>query len=254
MEVVFLGTGTSSGVPLVGCACPVCRSANAKDKRLRSSILIHNKGKTLVVDCSPDFRQQMLREQVPQVDAILFTHAHKDHTGGLDDIRGFNFVTKKAMPLYMSSESLATIKIHYEYIFNGSDYPGIPKVDISLIENKPFNAQGIDVLPIEVLHYQMRVFAFRINDFTYITDANFISQQEKEKIKGSKVVVLNALRKETHLSHYNLKQALEIIKELKPEKAYLTHLSHQMGLHEEVSKELPDGVELAYDGLKIHLE
>lgn len=253
MEVVFLGTGTSSGVPLVACTCPVCRSENPKDKRLRSSILIRINNKTLVIDCGPDFRQQMLREQAPQVDAILFTHAHKDHTGGIDDLRGFNFASKKAMPLYMSSESLATIKMHYEYVFSGSDYPGIPKVDIQLIENKPFKAEGIEVFPIEVLHYQMRVFAFRIKDFTYITDANFIAQQEKEKIKGSKVLVLNALRKETHLSHYNLKQALEIIEELKPEKAYITHLSHQMGLHEEVSRELPAGVELAYDGLRIEL-
>lgn len=238
---------------MVGCDSPVCLSENPKDKRLRSSILIRINGKTLVVDCGPDFRQQMLREQVQNVDAILFTHAHRDHTAGLDDIRGYNYVTKKAMPLYMNKETLDTIKMHYEYVFSGSDYPGIPKVDVTVIENKPFSVFDVEVMPIEVLHYQMRVFAFRINDFTYITDANFISQQEKEKIKGSKIVVLNALRKETHLSHYNLKQALEIMEELKPEKAFLTHISHQLGFHDAVNKELPAGVELAYDGLKIQL-
>lgn len=238
---------------MVGCESPVCLSENPKDKRLRSSLLIRINDKTLVVDCGPDFRQQMLRENVKQVDAILFTHAHRDHTGGLDDIRGYNYVTQKAMPLYMNRETLEIIKMHYEYVFNGSDYPGIPKVDITEIENKPFDVLGINVLPVEVLHYQMRVFGFRLHDFTYITDANFIAQPEKEKIKGSKVLVLNALRKETHLSHYNLKQALEIIEELKPEKAYLTHISHQLGFHDEVNKDLPAGVELAYDGLRIQL-
>jgi len=238
---------------MLGCETPVCLSENPKDKRLRSSVLIRAGNKTLVIDCGPDFRQQMLRENVKQVDAILFTHAHKDHTGGLDDIRGYNYTMKKKMPLYMNAETLATIKGHYDYIFNGSDYPGIPQVDITVIENKPFHAQGVEVTPIETLHHNMRVFAFRIADFTYITDANFIHAGEKKKIAGSKVLVLNALRKEPHLSHYSLKQAIELIQELKPQQAYLTHISQQMGFHDEVNKELPPGIELAYDGLQLAL-
>ncbi|HXH19810.1 MAG TPA: MBL fold metallo-hydrolase [Chitinophagales bacterium] len=253
MEVVFLGTGTSGGVPMVGCESPVCLSENPKDKRLRSSVLIRTQGKTLAIDCSPDFRQQMLRENVKRLDAILFTHAHKDHTAGLDDVRGFNYVMKKAIPLYMNQETFDSIRKHYDYIFNGNDYPGIPQVDIKIIDNAPFMAEGIPVTPIEVMHYRLKVFAYRIEDFTYITDANFISKQEMEKIKGSRVVVINALRKEPHVSHYNLKQAIEVIQELKPQQAYLTHISHQLGFHDEVNKELPNGIELAYDGLKFNV-
>ncbi len=253
MEVIFLGTGTSGGVPMVGCYTGACLSENPKDKRLRSSILINISDKTLVIDCSPDFRQQMLREQVRKIDAIVFTHSHKDHTGGLDDIRGFNYVLKKAIPLYMDKETEQAIRKQYDYIFGNSDYPGVPKVELHNFDNNPFKVEGVEFIPIEVLHYHMRVFAFRIGDFTYVTDANFISQQEKEKIEGSKVLVLNALRNEPHISHFTLKQAIEVIDELKPEKAYLTHISYQLGFHDEVSKKLPQGVELAYDGLRLEL-
>ncbi|GIV34228.1 MAG: MBL fold metallo-hydrolase [Chitinophagales bacterium] len=253
MEVVFLGTGTSGGVPMVGCYTGVCLSDNPKDKRLRSSVLLHVNGKTIVIDCGPDFRQQMLREQVRKIDAIVFTHSHKDHTGGLDDIRGFNYVLKKAIPLYMDAETEKAIRRQYDYIFGNSDYPGVPKVEIHNFGNEPFWVEGVRFIPIEALHYRMRVYAFRIGDFTYVTDANFIAPQEKEKIKGSRVLVLNALRKEPHISHFTLSQALELVDELKPEKAYLTHISHQLGYHEEVNRSLPAGVELAYDGLRITL-
>lgn len=216
-------------------------------------MLVNVSGKSLVIDCSPDFRQQMLLNHIGKIDGIIFTHAHKDHTGGLDEIRGYNYVLQKAIPLYMNEETLAIIKKQYDYIFNGSDYPGIPQVDIKVINDKHFEIDSVKIQPIEVLHYQMRVFAYRIDDFTYITDANFISKQEMRKIAGSKVVVVNALRKQDHISHFNLKQAVEVIKELNPEKAYLTHISHQMGFQDEVSRELPDGIGMAYDGLKIEL-
>ncbi len=216
-------------------------------------MLVNVSGKSLVIDCSPDFRQQMLLNHIGKIDGIIFTHAHKDHTGGLDEIRGYNYVLQKAIPLYMSDETFAIIKKQYDYIFNGSDYPGIPQVDIKVINDHPFEIDSVKIQPIEVLHYQMRVFAYRIEDFTYITDANFISKQEMQKIAGSKVVVVNALRKQDHISHFNLKQAIEVIRELNPERAYLTHISHQMGFQDEVNRELPDGIKLAHDGLKIEL-
>lgn len=238
---------------MVGCPCAVCRSDNPKDKRLRSSVLVNVNEQTLVIDCSPDFRQQMLRENVKKIDAIIFTHSHKDHTGGLDEIRGYNYVLQKAIPLYMNRETCDTIKKQYDYIFNGNEYPGTPQVNIITIDDKAFMIAGVKIQPIEVRHYHMRVFAYRIEDFTYITDANFITWQEMQKIAGSKVVVLNALRRQTHISHFNLEQAIGVIQELKPSRAYLTHISHQMGFHDEVNKELPVGMELAYDGLRIEL-
>lgn len=253
MKITFLGTGTSGGVPMVGCKCGVCLSDNPKDKRLRSSVLIQEQGKTLVIDCGPDFRQQMLREQVNKIDAIIFTHSHKDHTGGLDDIRGFNYVLKKAIPLYLDAETLEIIKRQYEYIFADHAYPGIPQIETNLFNNKAFNVLGINVLPIQVLHYRMNVYAFRIADFTYITDANFIPEAEKEKAKGSKVLVLNALRHEPHVSHFTLGQAVKLVNELKPEKAYFTHISHQLGLYEDIAAQLPHNIELAYDGLAIQV-
>ena len=253
MKITFLGTGTSQGVPLIACSCKVCLSGDSRDKRLRSSILIEDKGKTIVIDTGPDFRQQMLRENVKTLDAVVFTHEHKDHTAGFDDIRAFNFIHKKKMDVYASARVQEAIRREFAYIFSDFKYPGIPEINLHLLENELTVIEGIDFLPIEVIHYKLPVFGFRINDFTYITDANYISDIEKEKIKGSKILVLNALRREPHISHNTLEQAVQLVKEMKPEKAYFTHISHQLGLHADVEKELPPGIELAYDGFKIEL-
>lgn len=251
MKITFLGTGTSQGVPIIACNCIVCQSTNKKDNRLRSSIMIEDNNNCFVIDTGPDFRQQMLREDVKKVDAIIFTHEHKDHTAGFDDIRAFNFINKRKMDVYASERVQSAIKREFAYIFSDFKYPGIPEIELHTIENKLFEINKTRILPIEVLHYKLPVFGFRINNFTYITDANYISENEKEKIKGSKVLVLNALRKEEHLSHFTFNQAIDLVNELKPEMAYFTHISHQLGLHNEVEKELPSNIKLAYDGLKI---
>lgn len=253
MQVTFLGTGTSQGVPIIACTCVICKSVNTKDKRLRTSILIEANNKTFVIDTGPDFRQQMLRENVKQLDAVLFTHEHKDHTAGFDDIRPFNFMSKKKIDVYTSARVQDALKREFAYIFSDFKYPGIPEINLYLLENKLTTIHGVDFLPIEAMHYKLPVFGFRINDFTYITDANYISEKEKEKIVGSKVLVLNVLRKESHISHFNMEQAIKLVEELKPGKTFFTHISHELGLHEEVTKELPSTIELAYDGLKIKL-
>lgn len=250
-EVTFLGTGTSQGVPVIACNCEVCKSVHPHDKRLRSSILIKSNGKTVVVDTGPDFRQQMLRENVKQLDAIVFTHEHKDHVAGLDDVRAFNFLSKGAMDIYATTRVQAALKKEFHYAFSEEKYPGTPVLNLNTIENKKFTAAGIEFEPIEVMHYKLPVLGFRFNDFTYITDAKTISDTEKEKMKGSRFLVLNALRKSEHISHFNLDQALELIKEINPKRAFLTHISHLMGQHEEVESMLPDNVEIAYDGQKI---
>ncbi|HEY0030002.1 MAG TPA: MBL fold metallo-hydrolase, partial [Bacteroidia bacterium] len=236
MQITFLGTGTSQGIPIIACPCNVCNSKDVKDNRLRTSVLIETNGKTFVIDTGPDFRQQMLREKVKEMDAILFTHEHKDHTAGFDDIRAFNFVNKKKMEVYASDRVQEAIRREYAYIFSDFKYPGIPEINLHLLENEKLMIEGVEIIPIEVMHYKLPVFGFRIGDFTYITDANYISEKEKEKIKGSKVLVLNALRREPHISHFTLEQAIELVTELKPEKAYFTHISHQLGLHAEVQQ------------------
>lgn len=254
MKVIFLGSGTSQGVPVIGCTCEVCSSVDYHDKRLRASIFIEYLGLHLVIDTGPDFRQQMLRERIRKLDAVLFTHAHKDHTAGLDDIRSFNFLQRKDMPIFGEEMVLDQLQKEFSYIFAANKYPGVPRVELNEITNSPFEVNGKKVLPIRVMHYKLPVLGFRLGDFTYITDANHISDEEKEKIKGSKVVVLNALQKTEHISHFTLDEALEIMSELQPEKGYLTHISHKLGLHAEVSKELPSNVELAWDGLKINFD
>ena len=253
MEITFLGSGTSSGVPMIACSCKVCTSVNPKDKRLRSSVMIEENGKVIVIDSGPDFRYQMLRENVTHLDALLLTHEHKDHIAGLDDIRAFNYVQNKPIDVYATQRVQEALRREFVYIFSGDDYPGIPKLNIHTIDNNEFEMDGIKILPVEVLHYKLPVLGFRIGDFTYITDANFISDKEKEKVMNSKILVLNALRNEEHISHYTLEQAIKLIKELKPERAYLTHISHQLGLHDEVEKGLSDFVKCAYDGLKIEI-
>lgn len=253
MIVKILGSGTSGGVPMIGCSCEVCASSDPRNKRLRSSILIQAPQHNFVIDAGPDFRQQMLREKVNQLDAIIFTHQHRDHTAGLDDIRAYNFFQKKPMDLYLTQPVEQSIRKEYHYVFDNAWYPGLPEINFFNINNSPFYIHDTKFIPIEVMHYQLPVLGFRIRNFTYITDANFISEAEKKKIIGSKVLVINALRKTKHLSHFSLDEALTIIDELKPEQAYLTHISHQMGLHAEIEAQLPPNVKLAYDGLSFEI-
>ena len=251
MKITFLGTGTSQGVPLIACKCEICSSTNAKDKRLRSAIMLEIASTTIVIDTGPDFRQQMLREQVEKLDAVVFTHEHKDHIAGLDDVRAFNFINGKHIEVYATSRVQAAIKREFAYIFAEDKYPGIPLINLNEIDLAPFQIKDLKLIPIEVMHYKMPVLGFRIADFTYITDAKSISEKEKEKIKGSKVLVLNALRREEHISHFTFQEAIDLAQELEVEQAYFTHISHQLGLHEQVSEELPTNIFLAYDGLQL---
>ncbi len=253
MKITFLGTGTSQGIPLIGCECKVCKSDDPKDNRLRSSILIEHKNTNLVIDTGPDFRQQMLREKVTKLDAVVFTHEHKDHIAGLDEVRAFNFINNMVMPVYATERVQQAIKREFAYIFSGDNYPGIPQIELHTITDNTFKVGDITLQPINVLHYKLPVKGFRAENFTYITDANFISPEEKEKIKGSEVLVLNALRRTHHISHFTFEEAIELAQELKAKKTYLIHMSHQLGNHELVNLELPDGIELAYDGLKIEI-
>lgn len=253
MQITFLGSGTSQGVPVIACECAICQSKDPKDKRLRSSILIEDKGKTYVIDTGPDFRYQMLRANVKSLDAVIFTHEHKDHIAGFDDIRGFNYALKRKMDVYANERVQQALRREFPYVFDGTIYPGIPEINLFTIDNNPFIINSTRFIPIEVKHFKLPVLGFRIGDFTYITDANFISEEEKEKIKGSKILVLNALRIQQHVSHYTLEQAIEMVRELKPHKAYFTHISHQLGLHEEIEKNLPANISLAYDGLRFEI-
>jgi phosphoribosyl 1,2-cyclic phosphate phosphodiesterase len=254
IKATILGSGTSQGVPLIACNCLVCNSNDVKDKRLRSSIKIEVENKTFVIDSGPDFRQQMLRSNTKQLNALIFTHEHKDHIAGMDDIRAFNYVNKSAIDVYATNRVEEALKREYAYIFSDEKYPGIPEINLINIENKPFFVQDIEVIPIQVYHYKLPVLGFRFGDFTYITDANFINDDEKEKIKGSKVLIVNALRREQHISHFTLEEAIALGKELQVPQIYFTHISHQLGLHTEVEKELPSGFHLAYDGLEIVVE
>jgi phosphoribosyl 1,2-cyclic phosphate phosphodiesterase len=247
IKITFLGTGTSSGVPMIGCDCEVCSSTDKKDKRLRSSIMVSSANTTLVVDTGPDFRYQMLRENVKKLDAVIFTHPHKDHIAGLDDIRAFNYLTRRPMEVYADSLTEEALRRDFYYAFSDTRYPGIPELNLNTITTEPFMAGDIPVMPIPVWHLKMPVMGFRFGKFTYITDANRIEESEKEKIRGSEVLVLNALRREKHISHFNLEEAVAMVQELKVPRAYFTHISHQLGLHEVVEKELPPGIHLAYD-------
>ncbi|GAB3532769.1 MBL fold metallo-hydrolase [Pontibacter brevis] len=253
MRVTLLGTGTSQGVPVIGCTCQVCRSVDYRDKRLRVSVHLQVDDKSIIIDSGPDFREQVLRERIKTLDALVFTHEHKDHTAGLDDIRAYNFMQQRDMPLYGEDRVLNQLKQEFSYIFSNFKYPGIPQVQLHPIVNQPFEVEGVLFTPVRVMHYKLPVFGFRIGDFTYLTDLNYISEEEKAKVRGSKVIVLDALRHEKHISHFSLQEAVELLEELQPERAYLTHISHLMGLHREVEPQLPEFIRLGYDGLQIEL-
>jgi phosphoribosyl 1,2-cyclic phosphate phosphodiesterase len=253
VKITFLGTGTSQGVPIIACQCPICLSKNPKDNRLRSSLLIQTHNGNLVIDSGPDFRQQMLRQKVTDLRALLFTHGHKDHTAGMDDIRAFNYILQKPIDIYADKATIQVLKKDFDYAFSDKKYPGVPELEIHEIINQPFCIDQTVITPIEVLHYKLPVYGFRINDFTYITDANYISDTEKNKIKGSRILVLNALRKEPHISHFSLSEAITLAQEIGAEQTYFTHISHQLGLHEEVQSLLPENIYLAYDGLTIEI-
>ena len=254
MEITLLGTGTSQGVPVIACDCEVCNSENTRDKRLRSSVMVKIDDQLLVIDTGPDFRQQMLKEKVQKLDAVLFTHHHKDHVAGMDDIRAFNHKWKIDMQLYCTKDTQQALKKEFPYVFAENKYPGIPKVKINVIYNKPFKIRNINVIPIKAKHYMMPVLGFRINNFVYLTDVSEISKKEKEKMRGADLIILDALRKKEHISHFNLEQALELLEDLSPNKGLLTHISHYMGLHDKVNTELPSNIQLAYDGQKITLD
>ena len=252
MTIRFLGTGTSQGVPIIACSCDVCKSEDSKDKRLRSSILLKINGQNFVIDAGPDFRQQMLCEHVNSLRAILLTHEHVDHIFGLDDIRSYNWIQKHPTDIYAEERVQVAIKRIFDYVFADYKYPGIPKMQLHLIENRPFEIDRIEFVPIRCYHHKLPVYGFRVGDLTYITDTNFIPAEELKKMKGTRILVINALRREKHISHFNLEEALEVVNEIQPEKTFLTHLSHRFGKHDDIQKELPENVFVAYDGLRIN--
>ena len=253
MKITFLGTGTSQGVPVIACDCKVCTSPDQKDNRLRVSVMIEAQGKVIVIDSGPDFRYQMLRAGVRHLDAIVFTHEHKDHVAGMDDVRAFNFKQQREIDVYAHPRVQDALKREFSYIFSAHKYPGIPRVILNSIGEQPFLVEGVEFIPIQVMHFKLPVLGFRVGDFTYITDAKTISTEEKLKIKGSKILVINALQREDHISHLTLDEALELAADIGAEQTYLTHISHRLGRHSDVQMELPANVSLAYDGLTLEL-
>lgn len=255
MKITVLGSGTSQGIPVIACECEVCNSTDPKDNRLRSSILIEHNGENFCIDTGPDFRQQMLINRVNSLSAILFTHEHKDHIAGMDDIRAFNFKQNLPMDVFCTVEVEEALRREFYYVFLKDGYPGIPQVNLNRIDSNPFTlSSGLKVTPIEVMHYKMPVKGFRFGDFTYITDAKTIAPEELEKVRGTKVLIVNALRLESHISHFNLEEALAFVNEINPEKAYLTHISHLFGTHEQITDMLPENVFALYDGMVIECE
>jgi phosphoribosyl 1,2-cyclic phosphate phosphodiesterase len=251
IKVTFLGTGTSQGVPVIACKCAVCTSIDTRDARTRTSVLVETDKTRIVIDTGPDFRQHCLREKITKLDAVLFTHEHKDHIAGLDEVRAFNFINKMVMPVYATPQVHKALQREFAYIFSDEKYPGIPQIEIIEFEDQNFSIGDLDIIPINVKHYRMNVKAFRINNFAYVTDANLIDDNERKKLQNLDVLVLNALRREPHISHFTFSEAIEVVRELAPKKAYFTHISHQLGLHELVNGELPANIELAFDGLQV---
>ncbi len=251
LTITFLGTGTSTGIPMIACNCAVCTSADKKNKRLRTSILVQSPSTTIVIDTTPDFRYQMLRINNTKLDAVLFTHPHKDHIAGLDDVRAYNFFQQRPMDVYANALTAEALKREFAYVFADKKYPGVPEINLYTIDETPFVIGDIPIQPFTVWHHKMPVYGFRFKNFTYITDANKIDKPVKNIIKDSEIIVLNALRNEQHISHFTLNEAIDLVDELKIPEAYFTHISHQLGLHETVEKNLPKGVHLAYDGLTL---
>ena len=254
MKITFLGTGTSQGIPVIACNCKVCSSPNPKDKRLRTSVMFSFDGVNIVVDTGPDFRAQMLREKVDDIEAILYTHNHKDHVAGLDDVRPLCFKHNKEINIYAEKPVLDSLAKEFEYIFNPDfNYPGIPRVKAIKIDTKPFKVAGKTIIPIRGLHYKLPVLGFRIDDVTYITDMNYISDEELNKVDGSKVLIINSLQKESHISHFKLSESIEIAKKVNADKTFFIHMSHTLGTHDAIQQELPKGIELSYDGLIVEV-
>lgn len=253
MEVTFLGTGTSQGIPIIGVDHPVCYSDDPRDKRLRVSVLVNWKGKNILIDCGPDFRQQMLANNVKKLDAIFYTHEHNDHTAGLDDIRPY-FFRQGDIPIFAHQRVLNSLRRKFDYIFTSEDrYPGAPAVIENVVQNEEFKFEGLDVMPVDFKHNKLQVFGYRLGEFAYLTDIKTITEEEIAKLKDLKVLVVSALRREPHHSHFNLEEALEFVEMVKPERTYFTHISHMLGFHAEVEEELPENIHLAYDNLKIEI-
>jgi phosphoribosyl 1,2-cyclic phosphate phosphodiesterase len=253
LNVTFLGTGTSQGVPVIGCDCQVCTSADFRDKRLRSSLHIQHQQLSLVIDAGPDFRQQILRQGITSLHALLLTHAHRDHTAGIDDVRAFNFKQNITMPVYGSAPTLQQLQQDFAYIFGPDNYPGLPRLQLHEVQNQPFTINSLEIVPLPVLHYRLPVLGFRIGNLAYITDANHIPEETLQRLQGLQCLVLNALQREPHISHFSLDEAIRMAQIIGARKTYFTHISHKLGLHREVEKELPQGIELAWDGLQFTL-
>ena len=250
-KLTFLGSGTSQGVPMIGCDCEVCRSTDPRDKRLRASVFVEYEGLKILVDAGPDFRQQMLREGISSVDAILLTHNHKDHTGGLDDIRAFNYFEKKATQIYCEKSVEDSLRMEFSYAFAEIKYPGAPEWEVHNIDENPFEINGVKIIPIRGKHFKLPVLGYRFGDIAYCTDMNNIPEEEFEKLKGLDHFIINCVRRGRHISHYSLEQAIEVAQKVGAKHSWITHLSHQLPCHEELTKELPEGILPAYDGLQI---